>query len=49
MVLDAGKLLEFGTPKELLKRTNGAFTALVAESSDKEELYAIAEGNAVPR
>ena len=43
MVLDAGKLVEFDSPKELLKR-NGLLRALVDESADKDALYAMAEG-----
>ena len=42
MVLDGGKLVEFDTPKALLKRKDGLLRALVEESSDKEALYAMA-------
>jgi ABC-type multidrug transport system fused ATPase/permease subunit len=40
--LDSGRLVEFGTPKELLGSDGGYFKALVDESSDKDELYAAA-------
>jgi ABC-type multidrug transport system fused ATPase/permease subunit len=46
MVLDAGKVIEFDSPSELLKQENGLLRALVDESADKEQLYAMAEGNA---
>ncbi|KAH7927390.1 P-loop containing nucleoside triphosphate hydrolase protein [Leucogyrophana mollusca] len=46
MVLDAGKLMEFGSPSELLKNRKGMFRALVEESGDKDELYALAAGRA---
>ncbi|KAF7377593.1 p-loop containing nucleoside triphosphate hydrolase protein [Mycena sanguinolenta] len=39
MVLDAGRIVEFGAPKELLKDQNGRFRALVDESEDRETLY----------
>lgn len=45
MVLDAGRLVEFDSPKALLHRETSLFRALVDESADKEILYAIAEGN----
>lgn len=41
-MLDAGGLVEFGSPKELLGRYGGHFKALVDESSDKAELYTMA-------
>lgn len=43
MVLDAGKLVEFDSPQELLKR-DSLLRALVDESADKEALYAMAAG-----
>ncbi|KAI0703637.1 hypothetical protein BC835DRAFT_1262769 [Cytidiella melzeri] len=43
MVLDAGRLVEFDTPKELLKRES-LLKALVDESADRDVLYAMAEG-----
>ncbi|KAJ7233850.1 P-loop containing nucleoside triphosphate hydrolase protein [Mycena haematopus] len=39
MVLDAGRIVEFGAPKQLLKEQEGRFRALVDESEDREELY----------
>jgi ABC-type multidrug transport system fused ATPase/permease subunit len=44
MVLDAGKLVEFDSPKNLLQQEDGFLRALVEESADKETLYAMAEG-----
>jgi ABC-type multidrug transport system fused ATPase/permease subunit len=44
MVLDAGKLVEFDSPKNLLKKES-LFKSLVDESADKDILYAMAEGN----
>ncbi|KAE9405641.1 hypothetical protein BT96DRAFT_955137 [Gymnopus androsaceus JB14] len=46
MVLDAGNLVEFGTPSDLLRQEDGSFRALVEESSDKEALFALAETGA---
>jgi ABC-type multidrug transport system fused ATPase/permease subunit len=43
MVLDAGRLVEFASPKELLEK-DGVLKALVDESADKNILYAMAEG-----
>jgi ABC-type multidrug transport system fused ATPase/permease subunit len=43
MVLDAGRLVEFASPKELLEK-DGLLKALVDESADKDILYAMAEG-----
>ncbi|EMD39554.1 hypothetical protein CERSUDRAFT_150095 [Gelatoporia subvermispora B] len=43
MVLDAGKIVEFDRPSELLKDEMGIFRALVEESGDKEMLSTIAE------
>lgn len=40
MVLDAGRLVEFGSPKELLQMKSGLFYELVESSHDKESLYA---------
>jgi len=42
MVLDAGRIVEFDTPKELLKNKNGMLRALVDESGDREALYKMA-------
>ncbi|KAJ3743110.1 P-loop containing nucleoside triphosphate hydrolase protein [Lentinula detonsa] len=42
MVLDAGNMVEFGAPSELLILNDGLFRAMVNESDDKEALYALA-------
>jgi ABC-type multidrug transport system fused ATPase/permease subunit len=42
MVLDAGRLIEFDTPRELLFKKSGLFYNLVEESSDRDELYRLA-------
>ncbi|KAJ7071468.1 hypothetical protein C8F01DRAFT_1317436 [Mycena amicta] len=42
MVLDAGRIVEFDTPKTLLQNKNGKLRALVDESGDKEVLYKMA-------
>ncbi|OAX33730.1 P-loop containing nucleoside triphosphate hydrolase protein, partial [Rhizopogon vinicolor AM-OR11-026] len=47
MVLDAGKLVEFGSPWELLQNEKGMLRALVDESGDKDALYAAAHGKPV--
>ncbi|KAI0711801.1 P-loop containing nucleoside triphosphate hydrolase protein [Cerioporus squamosus] len=46
MVLDAGCIVEFGKPHELLKDEKGMLRALVDESGDKEKLYAMANAAA---
>jgi ABC-type multidrug transport system fused ATPase/permease subunit len=42
MVLDAGRLVEYDTPQNLLAKKSGLFYSLVEESSDKDELYRLA-------
>ncbi|KAJ7741259.1 P-loop containing nucleoside triphosphate hydrolase protein [Mycena metata] len=42
MVLDAGRIVEFDTPKELLKIKDGKLRALVEESGDRDTLFAMA-------
>ncbi|KAH9059056.1 hypothetical protein EDB87DRAFT_1577854 [Lactarius vividus] len=42
MVLDAGRIVEFDKPSELLKLESGRFRSLVDESGDRELLYSIA-------
>ncbi|KAH9939279.1 uncharacterized protein BXZ73DRAFT_99483 [Epithele typhae] len=42
LVLDAGRIVEFGSPSELLKNEQGKLRALVDESGDKEKLYEMA-------
>ena len=44
MVLDAGRLVEFDSPKVLLQKEGSLLRALVDESADKDTLYAMAEG-----
>ena len=42
-MLDAGRLVEFDTPRALLKKEGSLLRALVDESADKDALYAMAE------
>ncbi|KAJ3814087.1 hypothetical protein F5876DRAFT_86666 [Lentinula aff. lateritia] len=44
MVLDAGRIVEYDSPAELLKNESGHLRALVDESADKEHLYQMAGG-----
>jgi ABC-type multidrug transport system fused ATPase/permease subunit len=46
MVLDAGKVVEFDSPSQLLKKENGSLRALVDESVDREQLYNMAGSSA---
>ncbi|TCD68817.1 hypothetical protein EIP91_009684 [Steccherinum ochraceum] len=46
MVLDAGRIVEFGTPHDLLQIEKGTLRALVDESGDKDKLYAMVAGRA---
>lgn len=41
MVLDAGRLVEFDSPKVLLQDEKSFLRALVDESADKDVLYAM--------
>ncbi|KAH7101269.1 ATP-binding cassette transporter [Auriculariales sp. MPI-PUGE-AT-0066] len=43
MVLDAGRLVEFGSPAQLLSDANGIFRSLVDNSADKDELVTMAK------
>ncbi|KAG8713050.1 hypothetical protein FRC11_013442, partial [Ceratobasidium sp. 423] len=43
MVLDAGKLVEYGSPKALLQKKGSAFKSLVDASGERDELYALIE------
>jgi ABC-type multidrug transport system fused ATPase/permease subunit len=43
MVLDAGKIVEFDSPQNLLQRDDSFLRALVDESADKEALHAMAK------
>jgi hypothetical protein len=42
LVLNSGRLVEFGNPKDLLANQDGYFKALVDESPDRAELYVAA-------
>lgn len=42
IVLDAGELVEFDTPANLLKKEGGYYRSLVDESGDREDLYRMA-------
>jgi ABC-type multidrug transport system fused ATPase/permease subunit len=42
MVLDAGNLVEFASPRELLSNEASFFRALVDQSNDREALYSMA-------
>lgn len=42
IVLDAGRIVEFDSPKELLKNTAGNFSAMVKESDDGQHLVEMA-------
>ncbi|KAJ6556823.1 hypothetical protein DFH09DRAFT_1248351 [Mycena vulgaris] len=44
-IMDADKIVEFDSPKELLKVKDGKFRALVNESNDRDALYAMAGAN----
>lgn len=43
MVLDAGKIVEFGKPSELLEIEGGKLKSLVDESGDTGALYGMAK------
>jgi ABC-type proline/glycine betaine transport system ATPase subunit len=43
MVLDAGKMVEFDSPANLLKISDGYLRSLVDESGDRDVLYKMAE------
>lgn len=43
MVLDAGRIVEFGNPKELLQNEQGSLRALVDQSGDKDALYVMTD------
>ncbi|PPQ73481.1 hypothetical protein CVT26_010183 [Gymnopilus dilepis] len=46
MVLDSGKIAEYGSPQSLLQKRGGHFKSLVDESGDKKTLYTMAERKA---
>jgi ABC-type multidrug transport system fused ATPase/permease subunit len=41
LVLDDGKVAEFGTPKELMAKTGGVFKGMVGESGEREKLLGL--------
>ncbi|KAE9403967.1 P-loop containing nucleoside triphosphate hydrolase protein [Gymnopus androsaceus JB14] len=43
MVLDEGRIVEFDSPKSLLEKEGGMFRALVDESADRAQLYALVD------
>lgn len=45
LVLDNGKLAEFGTPKELLAKEGGSFRKMCEQASDWSELRATANAS----
>ncbi|KAF8594046.1 hypothetical protein BDV93DRAFT_529547 [Ceratobasidium sp. AG-I] len=45
IVLDAGRIVEIGSPASLLEQDKGAFKSLVDESADREQLRAIIRGS----
>ena len=47
MVLDAGRIVEYDSPRILLENEKSFLRALVEDSADKETLYAMAEGKSV--
>ena len=42
LVLDAGRLAEFDSPRNLLARSSSMFKTMVDSSGDREALYALA-------
>ena len=44
MVLDAGRLVEFDSPRALLANEGSFLRALVDESADREALYGMVAG-----
>lgn len=44
MVLDAGRIVEFDSPRKLLQTKDGFLRRLVDESGDRDALIAMAEG-----
>ena len=45
IVLDAGRIIEVGSPAGLLEQEKGAFKSLIDESGDREQLCAMIRGN----
>lgn len=45
LVLDDGRVCEYGNPKELFAVENGAFRSMVKESGEREKLETIIKGN----
>ncbi|ELU44863.1 ATP-binding cassette transporter [Rhizoctonia solani AG-1 IA] len=49
MVLDAGRMVEYDSPKVLLRKQGGAFKSLVDGSGERDELYMLIEGESATR
>ncbi|KAF8722474.1 P-loop containing nucleoside triphosphate hydrolase protein, partial [Rhizoctonia solani] len=49
MVLDAGRMVEYDSPKVLLRKQGGAFKSLVDGSGERDELYMLIEGESAAR
>ena len=39
MVLDAGKIVEFDSGRQLVRNCNSTFRSMIEESKDKKQLY----------
>jgi ABC-type multidrug transport system fused ATPase/permease subunit len=44
LVLDDGRVSEFGTPKELFALENGVFKGMVGESGERKKLISMIQG-----
>jgi hypothetical protein len=42
LVLDHGRVVEFGTPWELMQKDDGSFRGLVRQSGEEKELFEMA-------
>ncbi|KAF8682680.1 P-loop containing nucleoside triphosphate hydrolase protein [Rhizoctonia solani] len=49
MVLDAGRMVEYDSPKVLLRKQGSAFKSLVDGSGERDELYMLIEGGSASR
>jgi ABC-type multidrug transport system fused ATPase/permease subunit len=45
LVLDDGKVAEFGTPKDLIEINGGIFRGMVTESGEREKLESMVLGS----